>query len=90
MRNTSGTVIDLEALTKVSRQLDVSMGNMMGLVNGFASHDLYDRHLSVVKDHYREKCTVYLYDKDTWIYERRDQQAVYYVDNACGYHRTAL
>lgn len=30
------TVIDLEALTKVSRQLDVSMGNMMGLVNGFA------------------------------------------------------
>ena len=31
-----GSVIDLEALTKVSRQLDVSMGNMMGLVNGFA------------------------------------------------------
>ena len=31
-----GTVIDLESLTKVSRQLDVSMGNMMGLVNGFA------------------------------------------------------
>lgn len=31
-----GTVINLEALTKVSRQLDVSMGNMMGLVNGFA------------------------------------------------------
>ena len=31
-----GTVIDLEALTKVSRQLDVSMGNMMRLVNGFA------------------------------------------------------
>ena len=29
-------MIDLEALTKVSRQLDVSMGNMMGLVNGFA------------------------------------------------------
>ena len=31
-----GSVIDLNALTKVSRQLDVSMGNMMGLVNGFA------------------------------------------------------
>ena len=31
-----GSVIDLDALTKVSRQLDVSMGNMMGLVNGFA------------------------------------------------------
>ena len=31
-----GSVVDLEALTKVSRQLDVSMGNMMGLVNGFA------------------------------------------------------
>lgn len=30
------TVIDNEALTKVSRQLDVSMGNMMYLVDGFA------------------------------------------------------
>ncbi|MDD3183764.1 MAG: ABC transporter permease [Anaerostipes sp.] len=31
-----GSVLDLEALTKVSRQLDVSMGNMMYLVDGFA------------------------------------------------------
>lgn len=31
-----GSVIDLDALTKVSRQLTVSMGSMMGLVNGFA------------------------------------------------------
>ena len=31
-----GTVIDLTALTKVSRQLDVSMGSMMYLVDGFA------------------------------------------------------
>ncbi|MBQ5951241.1 MAG: ABC transporter permease [Lachnospiraceae bacterium] len=31
-----GTVIDLESLSKISRQLDVSMGSMMGLVNGFA------------------------------------------------------
>lgn len=31
-----GSVVDLEALTKVSRQLDVSMGNMMYLVDGFA------------------------------------------------------
>ncbi len=31
-----GSVIDLEALTKVSRQLDVSMGDMMYLVDGFA------------------------------------------------------
>jgi putative ABC transport system permease protein len=29
-------VLDLEALTKISRQLDVSMGNMMGMVNAFA------------------------------------------------------
>lgn len=34
--NYIGSVINLEALTKVSRQLDVSMGSMMGLVNGFA------------------------------------------------------
>ena len=31
-----GSVLDLDALTKISRQLDVSMGNMMGLMNGFA------------------------------------------------------
>ena len=31
-----GSVVNLDALTKISRQLDVSMGNMMGLVNGFA------------------------------------------------------
>lgn len=30
-----GTTIDLEALTKISRQLTVSMGGMMGLVQGF-------------------------------------------------------
>ena len=29
-------MIDLESLTKVSRQLDVSMGSMMGLVDAFA------------------------------------------------------
>ena len=31
-----GSVVDLDALTKISRKLDVSMGNMMGLINGFA------------------------------------------------------
>ena len=31
-----GSVIDAETLTKISRQLTVSMGSMMGLVNGFA------------------------------------------------------
>ena len=31
-----GSVIDYDALTKISRQLTVSLGSMMGLVNGFA------------------------------------------------------
>ena len=31
-----GSVIDLDALTKISRQLNVSMGSMMGMVNVFA------------------------------------------------------
>ena len=31
-----GTVIDISALTKISRQLDRSMGEMMNLVDGFA------------------------------------------------------
>ena len=34
--NYVGSVIDYDALTKISRQLTVSMGSMMGLVNGFA------------------------------------------------------
>ena len=31
-----GSVIDIDSLTKISRQLTVSMGDMMSLVNGFA------------------------------------------------------
>ncbi len=31
-----GTVIDLESTTRISRQLDISMGSMMYLVDGFA------------------------------------------------------
>lgn len=31
-----GSIIDLDALTKISRQLSVSMGNLMYLVDGFA------------------------------------------------------
>lgn len=31
-----GSVVDLDALTKISRQLDISMGSMMLLVDGFA------------------------------------------------------
>lgn len=31
-----GSVLDADALTKITRQLTVSMGGMMGLVNGFA------------------------------------------------------
>ena len=31
-----GSVIDLDAVTKISRQMTVSMGSMMGLVNAFA------------------------------------------------------
>ena len=31
-----GSVVDLESLTKISRQLDVSMGDMMGMMYGFS------------------------------------------------------
>ena len=31
-----GSVVNLESLTKISRQLDVSMGDMMGMMYGFA------------------------------------------------------
>ncbi len=52
MRKYIGSVLDLEALTKISRQLDVSMGNMMGTGQWICNHDLYDRDLSVIEDHY--------------------------------------
>ncbi len=85
-----GSVVDLEALTKVSRQLDVSMGNIDGTGQWICDHDLYDCHLSVVKDHYREKCAVHFHDEDPWIYQRRDQQVVYYVNHGCSCNRTAI
>ena len=44
-----GQVIDLEALTKVSRQLDVSMGSMMYLVDALQSY-FHRPDLSAVKN----------------------------------------
>ena len=41
-----GSVIDLDALTKISRQLNVSMGSMMGMVNLICSCNLYDPDIS--------------------------------------------
>ena len=34
--NNIGSTIDVEDLTKISRQLDVSMGSMMNLMDGFS------------------------------------------------------
>ena len=74
-----GSVVDLDALTKISRQLDVSMGSMMGMVNGFAIIDLYGTDLSSFQDHCRKKCPVYFNGKNPGLYKWRDQQAIYYV-----------
>ena len=50
-----GTVIDLEALTEGFETAGRIYGKYDGTGQWICSHDLYDRHLSVVKDHYREK-----------------------------------
>lgn len=47
-----GSVVDLDALTKISRQLDVSMGNRMGLVNWFCYFNLHGTDLSAVEDYH--------------------------------------
>ena len=64
-----GSVIDLDALTKISRQLNVSMGSMMGLVNGFAIAIYMILIYLSVQDHHRKKCTVNLNDKDSGLYQ---------------------
>lgn len=74
-----GSTIDVEDLTKISRQLDVSMGSMMNLM-GRIFRDYFPRiDLSPVQDHHREKCAVYFHGKNPGIYKRRNQPAVHYV-----------
>ena len=64
-----GSVVDLDALTKISRQLDVSMGSMMGMVNGFAIVIYMVLIYLLVQDHYRKKCPVYFNGKDPGLYK---------------------
>lgn len=74
-----GSTIDVEDLTKISRQLDVSMGSMMNLMDGFSVIIFPRIDLSPVQDHHREKCAVYFHGKNPGIYKRRNQPAVHYV-----------
>ena len=73
-----GSVVDLDALTKISRQLDVSMGSD-GNGKWICYCDLYGTDLSSFQDHYRKKCPVYLNGKNPGLYKWRDQQAVHSV-----------
>ena len=75
-----GSVIDLSALTKVSRQLDVSMGNYDGTGQRICSCNFPCTHLSAVQDHYREKCTVDIYGENSWIHRWRDWQVIYIIN----------
>ena len=43
----------------------------------------------IVQDHYRKKCTVDLNDKDSGLYEWRDQQALYSVNIPGGHPLSA-
>lgn len=74
-----GSVVDLDALTKISRQLDVSMGSMMGMVNGFAIMIYMVLIYLLSKIIIEKKCPVYFNGKNPGLYKWRDQQAIYYV-----------
>ena len=58
-----GSVIDLEALTKISRQLDVSMGDMMGMMYGF-SVIIFLVVIYLLSKVIIEKCPVDFHDQD--------------------------
>ena len=55
-----GSVIDLDALTKISRQLSVSMGSMMGMVNLFAVA------IYMILIYLLSKIII---EKDSWLYQ---------------------
>ena len=65
-----GSVVDLDALTKISRQLDVSMGSMMEMVNGFAIVIYMVLIYLLSKIIIRKKCPVYLNGKNPGLYKR--------------------
>ena len=74
-----GSVVDLDALTKISRQLDVSMGSMMKLVNGFAIMIymvlIYLLSKIIIEKNAQSISMVKILGYTNW----RDQQAVYSV-----------
>ncbi len=71
------SVIDLDSLSKISRQLTVSMGSMMSLVDGFCDSDVCYLDLSAFQDHYRQKCTGDFHDQNSRIYQLGDQSALH-------------
>ena len=74
-----GSVIDLDALTKISRQLDVSMGSMMGMVNGFAVVIFMILIYLLSKIIIEKNAQSISMTKDTGLYQWRNQQTVYSV-----------
>ena len=72
-------MIDLESLTKISRQLDVSMGSMMGLVDGFAVL-MFMILIYLLSKIIIEKMHSRFYGQDSRLQQPGDQPVVYRID----------
>ena len=78
MKKYIGSTIDVEDLTKISRQLDVSMGSMMNLMDGF-SVIIFLVLIYLLSKIIIEKNAQSISMAKIWIYKRRNQPAVHYV-----------
>lgn len=85
-----GSVIDLESLTKISRQLDVSMGDMMGMMYGFSVIIFLVVIYLLSKVIIEKKCPGHFHDQDPGLYRWGDQPALYTVHISCGGDLPAL
>ena len=76
-RDLIASVVDYEALIKISRQLDVSMGGMMILVDIFAVVLFMILIYLLSRIIIEKKCPAHLHDQDPGILGRRDCEALY-------------
>ena len=76
-RDLIASVVDYEALIKISRQLDVSMGGMMILVDIFAVVLFMILIYLLSRIIIEKKCPAHLHDQDPGILGRRDREALY-------------
>ena len=78
------SVITVKDLRKVSTQLKVSMGNYMELLQIFRCDHVYSSDVSFIETDHRKEQQFDRFNKDPWLYERRDRWIIYYYNLYCG------